>query len=42
MIEFNPSNIYVLFYVSPVYGDSYIFPDLVNWLGAFLSLLVFV
>ena len=42
MIGFNPSNIYALLYGAPTYGDSFIFPYLVNLAGAFVQILVFV
>ena len=41
MIGFNPSNIYALLYGASTYGDSSIFTDLGNWIGAFVQILVF-
>ena len=42
MIRFNPSNIYALLYVAPSYGNCYICPNVGNWVGAILRILVFV
>ena len=41
MMAFNPYNIYVVLYGTLFYGNSSIFPNLGNSLGAFLPILVF-
>ena len=40
VIGFDPSNIHVLLYVSQEYGNSSIFPNLVNWIGYFVQILI--
>ena len=41
VIGFNPCNIYALFYGAPVYGNISISPELGNWVGDFVRLLMF-
>ena len=42
ILSFNPYNIIALFYSAPMYGNSYIFPNLVNRVGVSLWILVHV
>ena len=42
MMGSNSSNIYEVLYGAQPYDNSSIFPNLGNWVGAFVSILVFV